>query len=40
VETDPGLLGGVAVTRVFVEAPHVEKAQRLIADVVTGEANR
>ncbi len=38
VETDPAMLGGAVVTRVFVEAPNVEAAQRLIADLVTGEA--
>lgn len=36
VETDPAMFGGSVVTRVFVEAPNVEAAQRLIADLVTG----
>lgn len=39
VETDPAMLGGPVVTRVFVETPNVQEAQRLIADLVTGEAN-
>lgn len=38
VETDPAMLGGPVVTRVFVEAPNVEEAQRLIADLVTDES--
>ncbi len=34
VDSDPGLLGGAAVTRLMVEAPRVADAQRLIADLV------
>ncbi len=37
VEQDPALLGGPAITRVLVEAPHVDEAQRLIADLVVGD---
>lgn len=34
VDSDPGLLGSAAVTRLMVEAPRAEEAQRLIADLV------
>jgi hypothetical protein len=34
VESDPAMLGGPVVTRVFVEAPNVPAAQRLVADLV------
>ncbi len=34
IETDPAMLGGPVVTRVFVETPNVPAAQRLIADLV------
>ncbi len=34
IDADPGLLGGRAVNRIMVEAPHVEAAQRLIVDLV------
>ncbi len=36
VDGDPGLLGNAAVTRLMVEAPNAEVAQRLIADIVRG----
>lgn len=34
VDSDPGLLGGRPVNRLMVETPHVDAAQRLIADLV------
>ena len=34
IVSDPGVLGRVPVTRIEVEEPHVEEAQRLIADLV------
>jgi hypothetical protein len=37
VLTDPGPFGGPAVTRLEVARPHVDEAQRLIADLVLGE---
>ncbi len=37
VDGDPGLLGGAVVTRLLVEATHVDQSQRLIADIVRGE---
>lgn len=36
VEQDPAMLGGPAVVRLLVEAPHVDEAQRVIADLVIG----
>ncbi len=36
VDGDPGLLGNPAVTRLMVEAPNVQEAQQLIADIVRG----
>jgi hypothetical protein len=36
VETDPGMLGEPVVTRILVERPQVESAQRAIADLVRG----
>jgi len=39
VESDPAMLGGRPVTRVFVETPQVDAAQRLIADLVIGEGH-
>jgi hypothetical protein len=37
VETDPAMLGGAMVIRVVVEAPYVDEAQRMIADLVAGD---
>jgi len=37
LETEPGMLGGAVVTRVVVEAPNVDEAQRLIADLIAAD---
>ena len=37
VVTDAAMFGGPEVTRVYVESPNVDRAQREIADLVGGE---
>lgn len=39
IEADPGMLGGAALTRILVEKPSVEPAQRLIADIVRSDGS-
>ncbi len=34
VVSDPAVLGGSAVTRIEVEEPYVDEAQRLLADLI------
>ncbi|CAN5468427.1 hypothetical protein BH24ACT7_BH24ACT7_26150 [soil metagenome] len=36
LESDPGALGGRAVTRVMVETDRAEQAQRVLADLLGG----